>query len=130
MQSDSSTQENKNNIELTDSLNPKHKDFLRPERLEFETDKDYELRRMLNKLYLKQKKKGTMFWISSKPVYENKIFIGVQKNTYNKKETEKVIRAEVDRIKKEMEDKKAQNIQNIQTEQTTNETKETKETNK
>lgn len=124
MQSDSSTQENKNNIELIDSLNPKHKDFLRPERLEFETDKDYELRRMLNKLYLKQKKKGTMFWISSKPVYENKIFIGVQKNTYNKKETEKVIRAEVDRIKKEMEDKKAQNIQ------TTNETKETNETNK
>ena len=127
MQSDSGTQENKNNIELTDSLNPKHKDFLRPERLEFETDKDYELRRMLNKLYLKQKKKGTMFWISSKPVYENKIFIGVQKNTYNKKETEKVIRAEVDRIKKEMEDKKAQNIQ---TTNETNETKETNETNK
>ena len=127
MQSDSSTQENKNNIELTDSLNPKHKDFLRPERLEFETDKDYELRRMLNKLYLKQKKKGTMFWISSKPVYENKIFIGVQKNTYNKKEIEKVIRAEVDRIKKEMEDKKAQNIQ---TTNETNETKETNETNK
>lgn len=79
-----------------------HPDFLRPYRLVGETDKQYKIRRLFNKMYQRQRKQGNIMWIakdSKMPIYEepgnkNSKIIGhtVSKGfTYNKKQVEEAM---------------------------------------
>ncbi len=82
-----------------------HPNFLRPERLIGETDEQYTLRKKVNKLFIKGKKKGTLAWIAKDtmlPIYgekgtetEKKI-IGHKVSegfTYNKEKFNKALEA-------------------------------------
>lgn len=82
-----------------------HPDFMKPYRLEGETDNQYKARKIVQKLYIKQKKKGTLAWIAKDtrlPIMgekdtaqENKV-IGYKVSegfTYNKEKFNKAIEA-------------------------------------
>lgn len=82
-------------------MNIHHPDFLKPQRLEGETDYQYKVRRLVNKMYLKSKKKN-LIWISKDikvPVYtdpkdKNSKILGytVSKGfSYNKKKVEEAV---------------------------------------
>lgn len=81
-----------------DKMTINHPDFLRPERLNGETDEQYYQRRVVNKLFLKMKKKGEFVWISKDLQYpvEDKTTKEVkhvvsQGFTYNKKKLEEAL---------------------------------------
>lgn len=81
-------------------MNPNHDNFLIPQRLDGETDYQYKARKMINKLYIKNKKKGTMIWVSKdirQPVKnEAGEITGFQVTkgfTYNKKQVQAAVDA-------------------------------------
>lgn len=80
-----------------------HPEFLKPHRLDGETDHQYKARRVIQKLYIKQRKRGSLAWIAKDlalPQYaeddtEKKKPIGYKESegfTYNKAKFEKAIK--------------------------------------
>lgn len=92
------------NSELVEpKMDISHPDFLKSERLTGETDKQYKVRRIFNKMYLKHKKRNQMLWISKdtkQPVFDKEntemkdkpIGYKVSKGfTYNKEQVKRAV---------------------------------------
>jgi len=102
-------------MKTEEKMNLNHPDFLRPERLEEETPYQYKVRKIMNKLYIKQKKKGSFMWISKdtkQPVFAKEdtemkgkpIGYTVSKGfTYNKEQVKKAL----EKYKKEKHEQQA-----------------------
>jgi len=69
--------------------------FLKPERLENETYEDYKVRQKVNKLFLKQKKKGRQIWVSTDVHYdkEKDTWHKIGPYTYNKEKFAAAVKA-------------------------------------
>lgn len=70
-QMEESKEEIKQTNGLKDEMTVSHPDFLKHKRLEGETDSQYKIRRLVNKMYIKSKKAGKQFWVA-KTFGENK----------------------------------------------------------
>ena len=68
---------------LIDFIN--HPDFLKPYRLNNESDLHYKTRKKINEFYLKEKRKGHLVWISKDISKETKGF------TYNKEQVKRAL---------------------------------------
>ena len=90
-------------------MNLEHKDFLKPQRLDGETDHQYQARRLLGNLYVKKRSKGQMIWVSKDirvPMHEdndkNKKIIGYSESrgfTYNKEQVKRAVDAYLKELK-------------------------------
>lgn len=94
-----------------------NKTFLAPERLEGETFERYKQRQYIQNLFLKERKKGRMWWISTDKVFdkEKDKWFKVGPYTYNKEQYAKALVE----YNKHMEEKKLKETQE-QTKENTN----------